>query len=250
MARRSVGTVLLGLFCLWLAAMPAQAADDAEQVAAAKKMAADISAARKGKDVAALEAHIKKAPGVHNAIANKPARGKLQKELGALVKAKGLDSVSGPAITALTELNDKKGAFKQLKRHLPGPKDKVGTDLGKAALGAVGEMAADAAIGVLLELGEKAKDYDVGALAITGLGRYKASKKRVMILESLVKLISRFQPPRGVQIGVEAAKRWKALGLPLVVACNTLTGRKETSSDAWLELWKGNKKKPGDLFAD
>lgn len=251
MARRSLGILLMLLFVAYAAPHEAFAADDKADVEAAKKLATDMATARKAKDVAALEALLKTLPGVHNSIENKPTRGKLQKAAGALVKAKGFDTLSSPAIVALTALNDPKGAYKQLKKHMPGAKDKKeATDTGKAVLNAIGELTPNEAIGALSDLAEKSKDYDVGALAITALGKYKASKKRVVILESLVKLISRFQPPRGVQIGVEAAKRWKALGSPLINACNTLTSRRETTPDAWLTLWKENKKKPADLFSE
>lgn len=252
MARRSV-SVLLALaplaLLLSLAPAPAGAADDKAKLEEAKKLAADLEAARKAKDGSAVGGLVKNVPGVHNGIENGPARGKLQKALGAVLKQKGLEDLSGPVIEALAELNDPKGAYSQLKRFMPGPKDKTEIDdRGQAVLAAVAKLAPDAAIGDLEDLAEKSRDYTAAAGAITALGHYKASKKRVAILESLIKLISRFQPPRGQQIGAEAEKRWKALAEPLVVACNRITTRRETTPDAWLNLWKENKKKPKQLF--
>lgn len=256
MARSSLGSLaatlalLLALVAMAVATAPAaQAADDAAKLDEAKKLAADLASARKAKDGAALQGLVKQVPGVHNALEHKSARGKLQKELGALLKAKGLDDLMLPSVQALGALNDSKGAYKQLKKHMPGPKDKEPLDdRGTAVLGAVATLAPDAAIGTLLDIAEKSRDYPAAVLAIDALGRYKASKKRVAILEDLVKLISRFMPPRGQQVGAETEKRWNALAIPLVRACNTLTGRKETTPDAWLVLWKENKKRPDDLF--
>ncbi len=251
MARQSLGFLLALLLAASSAPKLASAADDKADVEAAKKLAADMATARKAKDVSALEASLKALPGVHNSIESKPARGKLQKEAGALIKAKGLDMLSDPAIAALTALNDAKGAYKQLKKYMPGPKDKKeATARGKSVLGAIGALTPESAIGPLSDLAEKSKDYGAGALAIAALGKYKASKKRIEILESLVKLISRFQPPKAAPMGVEAEKRWKALGAPLIAACNTLTSRQETTPDAWLALWKKHKKKPAALFSE
>ncbi|MDF1702109.1 MAG: hypothetical protein P1V36_13215 [Planctomycetota bacterium] len=248
MARKPAYVTLAILLFLLGAPTPATAADES-QVAEAKAFLATMAADRKAKDRSALQQHLEKLPGIHNGIEDKSTRGKLQKEAGALVKAKGLDKLAIPAVEALGNLNDSKGAYKQLKKHMPGPKDKTPiTDVGTAVMGAVAKLAPDGAIGALLSLAEKSRDYDAAALAIGALGAYKGSKKRVDILESLIKLISRFQPPRGQQIGVEAAKRWKALGQPLVMACNAITTRRETTPDAWLGLWKENKKKPAALF--
>lgn len=254
MARRSVSTrqllmlpLLAGL--LTLATPPAMGADDADKLAEAKQLTADIDAARKAKDGSVAGGLLKSVPALHNAIENKPARGKLQKAAGSLVKAKGLEDLGSTAVATLAELNDPKGAYKQLKKHMPSPKDKNEiTDLGKAVLAAVAKLAPDSAIGALTDLAEKSRDYTAGALAVNALGHYKASKKRVAILEELIKLISRFQPPRGQQVGAETEKRWKAMAEPLIIACNRITTRRETSPDAWLSLWKENKKKPDLLF--
>ena len=229
----------------------ADAADDAAALEKAKTLAADLEAARKAKDGSAAGGHLKALPAVHNAIEHKPTRGKLQKAAGALIKTKGMEDLGATAIAALAELNDPKGAYKQLKKYMPGPKDKKAIDdRGKAVLAAVAKLAPDGAIGALLDLAEKSRDYDAAGMAIGALGFYKGSKKRVEVLESLIKLIQRFQPPRGQQVGAEAEKRWKALGNPLVIACNRITTRRETTPDAWLGLWKENKKRPDDLFTE
>ena len=234
---------------LALGAPSALAADDADKLAEAKQLVTDIDAARKAKDASTAGGLLKSLPALHNGLENKPARGKLQKAAGSLVKAKGMEDLGPTAVATLAELNDPKGAYKQLKKHMPGPKDKTEiSDLGKAVLAAVAKLAPDGAIGALSDLAEKSRDYEASALAIHALGHYKASKKRVAILENLIKLISRFQPPRGQQVGVETEKRWKALAEPLIIACNRITTRRETTPDAWLGLWKENKKKPAGLF--
>lgn len=247
---RHVPVTLAVLALAWVA-VPAEAADDKAAVESAKALADEIETARKAKDGSALSGLLEKLPDAHNGIEHGATRKKLQKAAGAVLKTKGLEATADKAIEALAALNDPKGAYGQLKRHMPGPKDKTPIDdKGRAVMAATAKLAPDSAIGSLEELATKSRDYVAAGLAIAALGHYGKSKKRAAILESLVKLISRFKPPVGQQIGEETQKRWTALGEPLIVACNRLTNRKENSPDAWLTLWKENKKKPSELFND
>lgn len=248
MARCFLNPVWLVVAGLLLSAAPAAAADDAAQLESAKSLVAQIAAARKAKDTTALEAQAKKAVGVHNGIENKGLRSKLQKELGSALKSKSLASAREPIIAALGMLNDPKGAYKQLKRFMPGPKTEETTDIEKATLQAVDKLAPDSALKELFDLAEKAKDHEAGALAIAALGSFGKSKKRVAILETLIKLLQRFEPPRGQAVGVATKKRWDALAAPLILACNEITGQKIRDPAEWHDLWKANKKRPAEIF--
>ena len=76
------------------------------------------------------------------------------------------------------------------------------------------------------------------------------SKKRTMVLEEMIKLVMRFMPPRGQQVGEATLKRWNDLAPPLINALNRLTGQKVRDPDEWIQMWRENKKKPNDLFQE
>ncbi len=250
MARWSVFAASAAALVLVLPAVAAFAADDAGKLESAKTLVAEMAASRKAKDTTALEAQAKKAVAAHNGITDKGLRGKLQKELGSILKSKHLAAAHGASIAALGELNDSKGAYKQLRKHMPGPKTEAATDQQKAVLAAVDKLAPDGALKDLFELAEKAKDYEAGGLAIAALGSFKSSKKRVTVVETLIKLMQRFEPPRGQQAGVETEKRWKALAEPLIRALNEITGQRIGDPAEWHDFWKANKKKPAGLFVE
>ncbi len=248
MARWSTRAVWLTAVCMLLPFAGAYAADDPAQLEGAKTLVAELAAARKAKDAAAVGAQAKKAVGIHNGIEDKGLRGKLQKELGSALKAKALAGAHETIISALSEFNDPKGAYKQLKRFMPGAKTETATDLEKATLKAVDKLAPETALKELFDLAEKAKDHDAGALAIAALGSFGKSKKRVSILETMLKLLQRFEPPRGQAVGEATQKRWDALAAPLILACNEITGQKIRDPAEWHDLWKANKKKPQNIF--
>ncbi len=225
----------------------------AADVESATVLLAKMTASLKAKDATAFAAQAKEAASMHNGLdgaasEGKAVRGKLEKVLGAGLKNKHLQAAHADIITALGALDDAKGAYKQLKRFMPGPKVEAITDRQRAVLVAVGRLAPKGALKALYALAEKAKDHDAAALAIGALGSFKTSKKRVGILESLVKLIARFMPPRGQTVGEATRARWAVLGRVLGKACNELTGQKVGDPAEWIELWRANKKKPADLF--
>ena len=232
--------------------LPALAKDDPDQLAKAKDLVAAIAAQRKAKDAAGLLESFKAAVDLHNALEDKGTRGKLQKEIGAVLKDKKMGDAHSAAVATLSMLNDPKGAYKQLKKHMPDPKDEKLSDIGNEILKAVARLAPDSALKDLYEIGEKAKDHAAGAGAITALGFYGKSKKRVEVLETLIKLTMRFKPAQSqtVNVGEATRKRWEKLAPPLMTSLNRLTGQKIRSPDEWLAMWKENKKKPANLFVD
>jgi hypothetical protein len=228
----------------------ARAADDPAKLEEAKALVETMEAQRKAEDSAGLAESIGKLVDLHNGLEDKGARGKLQKELGSVLKEKDVADAHGAAVEALGALNDDKGAWKELKRVVPGPKDEEFTELQGKALAAAGKLAPDAAIDTLLELSEKAKNNDAGAAAIEALGGFKGSKKRTAILEELVKLIGRFQPPTTGTVGEATKERWTIRGPALVKALNALTGQKAKEPGEWLLLYKDHKKKLDGLFVE
>jgi hypothetical protein len=245
------GPLVALVLALLLSAPVARAADDPAKLAEAKKMVADMAAARKAKDVAALQALLGKLAAIHNGITDKSTRSKLLKEAGDVLKGRDLESLAEPTVEALAQCDDPKGAFKHLRRYMPGPKDKNEvTPLGLKVIEAAGTLAPNEAIKPLQDLASKSRDYKAAAAAIASLGKFKGSKKRVGILEELVKLMRLFRPPNTGQVGKETADRWKALAEPLVVACNELTGQKLKSPDDWVNVWNENKHKPAAIFQD
>jgi len=248
MARWTTMAACAALAVLALSRQPASAADEAAQLEAGNALVAEMVASHKAKDAAALGAQAKKAVEIHNGIEDKGLRGKLQKELGSAYRDKDVEGAHDAILEALSQLNDPNGAYKQIKKYMPTPKTEAASDREKAVLAAVDKLAPESAMKELLDLAEKAKDYSAGALAIAALGSFKASKKRVSILESMIKLLARFEPPRGQTVGEETKKRWDALAAPLIQACNEITGQKIREPGEWHELWKANKKKPDKIF--
>jgi len=248
MARRTLflaGVLTLGLL---LVAPPQHV--DAADAEGAKALLAEMAASLKAKDASAFAEQAKRAVEMHNGLEDKALRGKLQKELGSGLKNKHLKGVHAEIITALGSLNDSKGAYKQLKRFMPSPKLEEITDRQRAVLTAVDGLAPSGAIKDLYALAEKAKNHDAAALAIGALGSFKTSKKRAAILETLVKLIARFMPPRNQTVGKATRERWAVLGPALGRACNEISGQKVRDPTEWLELWRDNKKKPANLFVN
>jgi hypothetical protein len=227
-----------------------RAADDPAQAVKAKELLAELAGFRKAKDAAGFQGKLSALVSLHNELENKGTKGKLQKELGAGLKTKGLDGAYLAIIGAIAELNDSKGAYKQLGKQLPNAKLEEITDVHKAALEATGKLAPDGALKALLELGEKAKCREAAIGAISALGNFKGSKKRVTVLEGLIKLVMRFMPPRGVQAGEETIKRWNELAPALFGALQQLTGQKIGDPDEWINLWRENKKKPDAIFVN
>ncbi len=237
--------LLIALATLLLAAPAAQA--DAEKT---KALLADLAALRKASDGIGFQGELKNTVALHNELQDKSLRGKLQKELGAVLKSKKMKSAHKAIVKAISELNDSKGAFKQLKKLVPSPKEEDVPDLKIDVLHAVAQLAPDAALKQLFVLAEKAKHRPSGIAAIDALGHFGTSKKRTTVLEELIKLVMRFMPPRGQQVGVETQNRWNALAPPLINALNRLTGQKIRDPDEWITMWRDNKKRPNDLFQD
>jgi hypothetical protein len=242
----TVIAVALSLLC----APTVRAADEPADLDRAKTMLTDLAALRKAKDASGFQGELKNVVELHNKLEHGATRGKLQKELGAALKSKHLEGAHAAIIAALSELNDPKGAYKQLKRLLPGPKDEEVDELAREAVRAVGKLAPDGAIKQLMDLGEKAKDRASAIAAIDALGGFRTSKKRTAVLEGLIKLVMRFMPPRGVQAGEATIKRWEELGPPLVRALCALTGQKIGDPIEWLQMYKENKKNLDNLFVE
>ncbi len=246
MRRIRLVVVLIGI----LVAAPSANADE-EMKEKCKELLGQMAESRKARNADALISALEELVSIHNSTEDKGTKGKLQKEIGTILKNKKLGAVHLSAVEAAVGLDDPEGAFKQLKGRMPTPKTEEASTIEIGVLGAVGKMAPLGAISALEKLAEKAKDQNAGAAAIEALGGYKeAKKKRGGIVESLVKLVARFMPPSGQVAGEATRKRWEKLGGPLIVSLNKLTGQKIEDPVKWIEFHRKAKKSPKDLFID
>ncbi len=230
----------------------ARAADDSET--AVKALLAEIDKARKDKERTGLEDAVRRVPDVHNGLEKAPLKKKLRAALGKVLKDAKAGNAATAAAEALGRLDDPKGAYAELVKAFPQPKDKDASPLQLEALRATAALAPDSAIPVLVKLMQKAKAPAAAKEAIVALGRYGASKKRADVLNELLDTMSRLyaaaesagRNPKGGSGGAP----WKALGGALVASANGLTGQTFPGGKEWVEAYKANKKKLSALFKD
>lgn len=239
---------------LLVLAGPARAGDPAEEarVRDAENALSVLARLEEQRDKPGLSAAFAKLVKVHNELRTDAMRGRIQAALGDLVGNDDLGAVCMKAADALGRLNDPKGAYNQLRRHLPPVKLEAAGPLPLRVIQAVGALAPEAAIGSLVRLMEKAKDANVSRHAIQALGKYGWSKKRVSILKELGGFLLKLRPgvvgPGGKGGGREARDRYDFLSGTLTAALNELTGQELVGPDEWLALYKANKKTPKKLF--
>lgn len=254
---------LLGLALLWgsvlcggEARVPlAYAGDPVEdaRVASAETLLKQVATLRAAQRRPELERALARVPQAHNALKTRAARAKLRAELGQVMGAQELGSTRSIAADVLGQLNDPKGAWKELKPFLPAVKLKAAGPFPLRVIQAVGVLACDASITSLMKLMEKAKDPNVARYAIGALGKYGWSKRRVSVLGDLVDFLRKLRPG-GTDLrksrggGRAARERYNFLQLSLVAAMNELTGQKLDSADKWLSASKEHKKALTKLF--
>ena len=201
----------------------------------------------------ALERGLGQIPKLHNELRTKSMRAKLQKALGRVLKDESLKATRSVAADVLGQLNDPKGAAKELKPFLPTDRDKTVGPFPLRVIQATGVLASDASIPSLVKLMEKARDPNVSRYAIQALGKYGWSKKRVSVLSDLLDFLKKLKPgvvdPRLGRVSGQAAnERYQFLQASLVAAMNELTGQGFDSPEAWAAAAKAQKKSLGKLF--
>jgi len=246
----SVGAASVG-------ATPAWAGDPVEdaRVAEAKNLLEKLAAWTDDANKAKVEKALPKLVKVHNELKTNAMRGKLQKAAGDMLRKDELGAVRMAVADTLGRLNDPKGAYKQLKPHLPAVKVTAAGPFPLRVIQAVGALAPDSAIPTLTKLMQKAKDNNVARFAIQALGKFGWSRSRTKVLTSLAEFLRRLRPGgsdlRKGRAGGQAARvRYDFLQRTLVAALLELTGQKKYDTvDKWLVAWKANKKTPAKLFA-
>lgn len=237
--------------CLCAAVMPAAIAAD-DSGAEAKALLAEIAKAQKDPDRAGLDAAVERVPDVHNGLGNKGLRGKLQAALGKVLRSKTAGNSKLTAAKAFARLDDPDGAFKQLAKAFPKPKEKEAGPSQLEALRSTATLAPKSAIETLLKLMQKGKSLPAVNEAILALGVYGGNKKRGAVLKGMLDVTSRhFAAARSAAQnpkGGDGDRAWKALGPSLIASLNKLTGQNHQTGEAWLEAYKANKKKPAALF--
>lgn len=223
----------------------------------AKALLAEIARSQKDPDRAGLSEAMERLPGTHNALKDPSLRKKLQKAAGKTLTDKRGGEWRRAAALALGRLDDAKGAYAQLGKAIPSPKDQEASPAQLDAIRATATLSPvpEAAIAPLTNLLRKGKSLPAIEQAALALGAYGKSRKRVAILKEVLGAMSRHaasaesaarkKPKKGA-----SDRAWKLLEAPLVKAANQLTGQKYESGSEWMQAYEANKKKPGALFLD
>ena len=240
-----------------LPAIPSARADSPPPApdAAAKANAAlaELDAAVKTKDDAAVTSAVKKLPALFKDSTDAAIRGKIAKELGDLVKQTKLPSSRSEALKALVETGDGVNAWKGLAAAYPSDdvedKDNFNAEIVKA----VGDLHPEAAIDKLITTFQKAKQAELSAAAALALGGYHKSKRREAILEELVKTGKNMMPSKsktGPNPSEEARKRWGIVGQGIGKGLDNLTGATVGDPSEWFKKYDEAKKNIKVLFKD
>jgi len=214
---------------------------------------AEMEQLRKAEDASGLATAVAKVPELYKGTEDSGARSKLRGELGKVVKDDDLGAARIAAVDALVALEDPKAAWGEMAKALPGPKVEEANELELAVVVAAGKLSQSKAVKPLLELSAKAKDNKVAAAAAEALGGYREDKKeRIKILEELISIGKRTRPGQSTSKGASqtAQERWGIVGPGIIKGLNGLTGRQETTFEAWETLYDQYKKTPKDLFVE
>ncbi len=234
------------VLCLALLAgsglLPSAAADEPTPV---ETLLVSIEAFRKSKDHTGWSTALKQIKALYPR-AEEQERRKLLTALGTGLKAKVL-SVQQAALAVLVELDDADPSWKYaLKRAIPDEKAEVPGPLDVDYLRALYALHPDGAIDTLLFLMKKAKSPVLAAGALRVLGAYELSKRRVEVLEELVKILIANAPGRSRK-GSRGSDRFLAMATQIAAALNDLTGQ-TFGLKQWGPIWKEHKKQPQKLF--
>lgn len=228
-------------------------AEEAAGVAPALKALKD---ARKAKDEDQVRTAIDALVDAHNASETPKARSQVQAALGGLLKEKTLATARDRAAYGLGKLNDPKGAFKQLKGALPGPKT-PGTDgFARTVLAAVAELKTEEAVAPLVKLigGTKEPAFVSGAAA--ALAKFGQSKKREPIAEALLEALERAKKAydkaakskQKPDARTAAQALWVRAAPDVTTALNELTGEQKAAPSDWLDAFNANKREVSAFF--
>ena len=243
-----LAAALLGL--AGFAPAPARAADDTAAEITATLTALDT--ALSAKDESNANAAIKKLPGLYKGTADKAVQASIAGKLGKAVKQKAVPGVRKNALDALVETDDGPTAWSGLKGAYPDNDVEDAERFNVEIVKAIGALHPEGAVDQLLETFRKAKQTDLAGQAALALGNYHKSKRRVEILEELIKTGKLLKPGQSTtkSISPEAQAKWTALSAPLGKALDTLTGQTIGDPIDWFKKYDESKKNVKALFKD
>ncbi len=232
----------------------AWAVDDAEKtrITEAKALLGNLKDFHGEYETTDGEPLLRQAVSLHNTLTTKSWRAKLQEGMCKVMRNDDLAGVRTQAMDSLLELNDRKGAFKHVRKLLPSPREETVDPVRLQAIESLGKLGQDPAIPQLFDLMRKSKDINVSKKAIIALGYYGDSKRRVLVLEEILSFLKLLKPSRapGKRVSPATRKRWSDLGRPLVSSLNMLTSRRESNANIWLDIYAANKRSLPGLFMD
>ncbi len=244
----------------------ASAAEEDPIVAKLVELEARVAEHTAAKSVEQLKADASEALVLYRENAGKdPHRERILKVFAGLAKHRS-DDVVREALVDLGETGDRDGAriLRPLLKPCDEPKPTVALE---TAILVSRKLPHESLADPLLAIVDDSKNLKVAAKAMESLGAFGLVRsKREKILEGLVKSIAKSQsggrgaagkennanPDAGLgnTSNAQAGNRWKELSEVLPTALNELTGRNETSAEAWFVTVKDHKGKLGGLFAD
>jgi hypothetical protein len=247
---------LLAVLVLGVSApAPARAADVDPAVAAAanlKAAAAELDAAVKAKDEAAVGAAAKKISGLYKDTEDAAARAAAAKALAGAIKNPKVGGARSEALAALVETEDAKEGGKALLSAYPADDVFDETKFNAEIVKALAHFHPEPAIDRLLETFKKAKQAELSAAAVTALGGYNASKQREKILAEVVKIAKNLQPgsTKDKAASPEAMERWGIIGGAIGPALDKLTNTRVGDTKAWIKKVDETKGSLKSLFAE
>ena len=255
MMRIPLAASALALASLVSFAAPACAGDapapSPEVIAKINAGLAELDAAVKSKDDAAVTAVVKKMSGYFK-DGDAALKGRIAKELGDLVKQTKMPTSRSEALKALVDTGDGAIAWKGLAGAYPADdvedKDNFNSEIVKA----VGDLHPEAAIDKLITTFQKAKQAELAAAAAQALGGYHKSKRREAILEELVKSGKNMMPAKSKSQNPspETIKRWGVVGQGVGKGLDNLTGTTVGDPGEWFKKYDESKKNVKALFKD
>lgn len=237
-----------------------------------KQWKVDVKKHKSAKDVKALKADFETAKQLYaDAASDEKLRGQILDALGRAPKGVRNVDVPKAMLFAIADLGDVRAA-KYVKPYLKQPDKKKASVLLDVAVAAASDLPHPTLVEPLLAIVLKSKHNGIVHDAVRALGKFgKCKKKRVKILETLVKTAEKSKPggrprmrgpketmdggmsgdpgaPQGREGGPGA--RWSTLSSSVPPALSELTGIKQSQLADWLELARQNKGKLRRLFQD
>ncbi|MGE0193114.1 MAG: hypothetical protein AB7T63_13855 [Planctomycetota bacterium] len=239
-----LGLLLAGVGAAW--------AEDAPEVLPAPQLLERLQEARRAGDIRAIEALVRASSEAHNRCRSASTRVRLRGALGELARDESAGGNRLYAIDALGRLDDSQGAWRELRRSVPDPAAATVDPAGRRVLRALGLLTYDPSLADLERMAREGRDPEAVSLAVEALGRFRFSRNRAHVLETLyvVGRDSETSPSRGTAREDEARQQWRRVVGDIVRAMDALTGRGIGSLDRYEALLRENDGRWERLFAE